>query len=59
MRFIALYCIFRIRRFVSQVTWDGEWQDGTGRTSGEEVEQTNSFISRLGSTTKHMLPESK
>lgn len=38
--------------------WDGGWQDGAARTSGEEVEQINSYVSRLGSTTKHMIPES-
>eukprot|EP00794_Sanderia_malayensis_P003930 gene3930-4480_t len=41
------------------VTWDGEWQTGAASTTGEEVEQINSYVSRLGSTTKHLLPENR
>ena len=37
-----------------QVTWGGRWQEGSAYTIGEEVEQTNGYISRLGSTTKYM-----
>ncbi|XP_028417750.1 uncharacterized protein LOC114542274 [Dendronephthya gigantea] len=37
-----------------QVTWGGRWQQGSAYTTGEEVEQINSYISRLGSTTKYM-----
>ena len=37
--------------------WGGRWQKGAAATTGEEVEQINSHFSRLGSTTKHMLPE--
>ena len=40
-----------------QVLWGGRWQLGAAGTSGEEVEQINSHFSRLGNTTKHMLPE--
>jgi hypothetical protein len=36
------------------VTWGGRWQEGSAYTTGEEVEQINGYISRLGSTTKYM-----
>lgn len=39
--------------------WGGRWQEGASGTTGEEVELVNSHFSRLGTTTKHMLPESK
>ncbi|XP_028410581.1 uncharacterized protein LOC114533276 isoform X3 [Dendronephthya gigantea] len=42
-----------------QVIWGGRWQDGASATTGEEVEQINSHFSRLGCTTKHMLPEGR
>lgn len=42
-----------------QVLWGGRWQDGACGTTGEEVELVNAHFSRLGTTTKHMLPESK
>lgn len=40
-----------------QTLWGGRWQPGACATTGEEVEQINSHFSKLGSTTKHMLPE--
>lgn len=43
--------------FVCKVLWGGRWQQDTGGTTGEEVEQINSHFSRLGNSTKHMLPE--
>ena len=42
---------------IDQVLWDGSWQDGAACSTGEEGEQVNSHMSRLGNTTKHMLPE--
>lgn len=41
----------------TQVLWGGRWQSGAAATTGEEVEHINSHFSRLGSSTKHMLPE--
>ncbi|XP_028409280.1 uncharacterized protein LOC114531881 isoform X1 [Dendronephthya gigantea] len=38
-----------------QVIWSGRWQEGAAATPGEEVEQINSYLSRLGSTTKNMI----
>lgn len=32
-------------------------KSGTGLTTGEEVEQVNSYLSRLGNSTKHQLRE--
>ena len=43
--------------YVLKVLWGGWWQEGAARSTGEEVEQINSYISRCGSTTKHMSPE--
>lgn len=44
--------------FIShQALWGGRWQNGAAATTGEEVEQINSHFSRLGCSTKHMLPE--
>ena len=40
-----------------QVIWGGRWQNGASATTEEEVEQINSHFSRLGTSTKHMLPE--
>ncbi|XP_028403336.1 uncharacterized protein LOC114526041 [Dendronephthya gigantea] len=42
-----------------QVLWGGRWQKEAGATTGEEVEQINSHFSRLGNSTKHMLPEGR
>ncbi|XP_078375746.1 uncharacterized protein LOC144659183 [Oculina patagonica] len=42
-----------------QVIWGGRWQNGASATTGEEVEQINSHFSRLGISTKHMLPEGR
>ncbi|XP_028403973.1 uncharacterized protein LOC114526573 [Dendronephthya gigantea] len=39
------------------VIWGGRWQQGAACATGEEVEQINSYFSRLGNTTKYMLPE--
>ncbi|KAK7945085.1 hypothetical protein WMY93_000813 [Mugilogobius chulae] len=36
------------------IKWCGRNQDGAGSTLGEEVEQANSFLSRLAITTKYM-----
>ncbi|KAJ8381308.1 hypothetical protein SKAU_G00020860 [Synaphobranchus kaupii] len=37
-----------------EVKWGGRNQVGAGTTIGEEVEQTNSFLSRVALTTKYM-----
>ncbi|KAK0131236.1 hypothetical protein N1851_034058 [Merluccius polli] len=37
-----------------EVQWGGRNQEGAGMTVGEEVEQVNSFLSRVGLTTKYM-----
>lgn len=42
-----------------QVIWGGRLQDGSACSTGEEVEQINSYMSRCGNTTKYMLPESE
>ncbi|XP_048586080.1 uncharacterized protein LOC116618382 isoform X3 [Nematostella vectensis] len=42
-----------------QPQWGGRWQEGAAATTGEEVELINSHFSRLGSSTKHMLPEGR
>lgn len=34
-------------------------QEGSACSTGEEVEQINSYMSRCGNTTKYMLPESE
>lgn len=36
------------------VQWGGKNQTGAGTTIGEEVEQVNSFLSRVALTTKYM-----
>ena len=33
------------------------WQERAACCTGEEVEQINSYVSRCGSTAKHMCPE--
>ena len=45
---------FDVFLMVFQFTWGGRWQDGAANTTGEEAEQVNCYISRLGSTTKRM-----
>eukprot|EP00795_Rhopilema_esculentum_P017827 gene17827-9517_t len=40
-----------------EVLFGGLWTDGAGFTSGEEDEQIFSYLSRIGTTTKYMLPE--
>ncbi|XP_066504235.1 uncharacterized protein [Hoplias malabaricus] len=37
-----------------EVRWGGAYQEGAGSTIGEEVEQVNSFLSRIAITTKYM-----
>ncbi|KAL2088356.1 hypothetical protein ACEWY4_015255 [Coilia grayii] len=37
-----------------EIKWGGMNQIGAGKTLGEEVEQVNSYMSRVGFTTKHM-----
>ncbi|XP_034546316.1 uncharacterized protein LOC117817673 isoform X2 [Notolabrus celidotus] len=37
-----------------EVQWGGRNQEGAGMTVGEEVEQVNSFLSRVALTTKYM-----
>ncbi|KAJ8337423.1 hypothetical protein SKAU_G00386430 [Synaphobranchus kaupii] len=37
-----------------EITWSGRNQTGAGLTLGEEVEQVNSFVSRVALTTKYM-----
>ncbi|KAA0720211.1 hypothetical protein E1301_Tti008162 [Triplophysa tibetana] len=37
-----------------EVQWGGKNQTGAGTTIGEEVEQVNSFLSRVALTTKYM-----
>lgn len=39
--------------FKSEVKWSGAYLEGAGSTLGEEVEQCNSFLSRIAVTTKH------
>ncbi|XP_066918229.1 uncharacterized protein, partial [Clytia hemisphaerica] len=42
-----------------QFLWDGQWIDGTGRSTGEETEQVFSFLSRFCNTTKYQKPENR
>ncbi|XP_066532550.1 uncharacterized protein [Hoplias malabaricus] len=37
-----------------EIIWGGRNQEGSGTTIGEEVEQVNSFLSRVALTTKYM-----
>ncbi|XP_073731715.1 uncharacterized protein [Misgurnus anguillicaudatus] len=37
-----------------EIKWSGSFQTGAAYTMGEEVEQTNSFLSRIGISTKFM-----
>lgn len=37
----------------------GRLQEGSACSTGEEVEQINSYMSRCGNTTKYMLSESE
>jgi len=41
------------------MNWDGEWVEGTGRSTGEECEQLFSFLSRASNTTKYQRPENR
>ena len=43
--------------YFSWVIWGGRWQEGSACSTGEEVEQINSHLSRCVNTTKYMLPE--
>lgn len=45
--------------YFSQVIWGGRLQEGSACSTGEEVEEINSYMSRCGNTTKYMLPESE
>lgn len=50
--------MFYLFRTISlKVLWGGRWQVGSACSTGEEVEQINSYMSRCGNTTKYMLPE--
>uniref|UniRef100_A0A7M5X0A6 CxC3 like cysteine cluster domain-containing protein n=1 Tax=Clytia hemisphaerica TaxID=252671 RepID=A0A7M5X0A6_9CNID len=42
-----------------QVNWDGEWIQGTGKSTGEECEQLFSYLSRCANTTKYQTPENR
>ncbi|XP_066911104.1 uncharacterized protein, partial [Clytia hemisphaerica] len=42
-----------------QVSWDGEWIQGSGKSTGEECEQLFSFLSRCANTTKYQSPENR
>ena len=44
---------------VLQVLYGGVWIKDAGYTPGEEDEQIFSYLSRIGATTKYMLPERK
>lgn len=37
-----------------EVTREGRWEEGSAYAAGEELEQINCYISRLGNTTKYM-----
>ncbi|KAK7172426.1 hypothetical protein R3I93_004685 [Phoxinus phoxinus] len=37
-----------------EVKYSGAYQEGAGSTIGEEVEQVNSFLSRIAVTSKYM-----
>ena len=45
--------------FFYQVIWGGRFQEGSACSTGEEVEQINSYMSRCGNTTKYMLHHNK
>ena len=47
-------CALYLLLYIYQVKWSGQYQEGAGLTLGEEVEQCNAFLSRIGVTTKHM-----
>lgn len=42
-----------------QILWGGRWQHGAGGGAGEDMEQFFSYMSRWGSSTKNMLPETR
>eukprot|EP00794_Sanderia_malayensis_P014430 gene14430-15935_t len=42
-----------------EILFGGLWSNGSGYTAGEEDEQIFSYLSRIGSTTKYMLPEGR
>lgn len=42
-----------------QVNWDGDWIEGTGRSTGEECEQLFSYLSRASNSTKYQRPENR
>ncbi|XP_044163520.1 uncharacterized protein LOC114951222 isoform X3 [Acropora millepora] len=49
----------KAHNWTCQVIWGGRWQVGSACSTGEEVEQINSHMSRCGNTTKYMLPENR
>lgn len=49
----------KAHKWTCQVLWGGRWQVGSACSTGEEVEQINSYMSRCGNTTKYMLPEGR
>lgn len=54
---LTCVCLLYTVYVSTQVLWGGRWQNEAAATTGEEVEHINSHFSRLGSCTKHMLPE--
>lgn len=46
----------KAHNWTCQVIWRGRLQEGSACSTGEEVEQINSYMSRCGNTTKYMLP---
>lgn len=49
----------KAHNWTCQVIWGGRLQEGSACSTGEEVEQINSYMSRCGNTTKYMLPENR
>ncbi|XP_067055175.1 uncharacterized protein [Acropora muricata] len=49
----------KAHNWTCQVIWGGRWQVGSACSTGEEVGQINSHMSRCGNTTKYMLPENR
>lgn len=47
----------KAHNWTCQVIWGGRLQEGSACSTGEEVEQINSYMSHCGNTTKYMLPE--
>lgn len=49
----------KAHNWTCQVIWGGRWQTDSACSTGEEVEQINSYMSRCSNTTKYMLPEGR